>query len=145
MTSPVGAAKWAKFEKSEVEAEVYFETKPMQLCSSSSSLLLLLLLMMMLNMMVLFLKQNERFLEVRIAAYIFTIGTKYRSKIQAIWRDILLLIQLANLDLIYMLKAHFHTFDILHWKQITLSHVFVTFKIENSGHNVFEPRNIFHH
>ena len=31
-TSPADAAKWTKLEKREVEAEVYVETKPMQLC-----------------------------------------------------------------------------------------------------------------
>jgi hypothetical protein len=68
-------------EKREVEAEVYVETKPIQLCSL---LLLSLLVMMMLIMMILFLKHNERVLEVGIAAYIFTISTKHSSTIQAI-------------------------------------------------------------
>jgi len=102
--SPVDVAKWTKLEKREVEAEAYVERKPMQLCSLLLSLLLLLLvMMMMLIMLILLLKHIERVLKVGIAVYIFTISTKYRNKIQAIWRAILLLVQLP----IFGLNLHF--------------------------------------
>jgi hypothetical protein len=64
---------------------------------------------------------------------------------QTIWGAISFHIQLPISGLNLHVKTHFHTFDILHWKQITLSQAFVTFKMENSGRNIFEPRNIFQH
>jgi len=113
-TSPAGAEKWAKLEKREVEVEVHVETKPLQLCS------LLLLFLMMMIMMISFLKQNDRIRELRIADYIFTISSKYRITMQAIWRAISFHIQLPISGLNLHVKTHFHTFDISHRKQITL-------------------------
>jgi hypothetical protein len=105
-----------------VEAEVYVETKPMHLCSLLL-LSLLLLFLTMLIMMVLFMEHDERVLELGIAAYIFTVITKHGSTIQAIWRGILLLIQRPIFELNLHVTTHFHSFDILHWKQITVPHV----------------------
>jgi hypothetical protein len=98
-TSPAGAEKWTKLEKRGVEAEVHVETKPLQLCS------LLLSFLMKMIMMILFLKQNDRIREVRIADYIFTISTKYRSTMQAIWRAISFHIQLPIFELNLHVKS----------------------------------------
>jgi hypothetical protein len=49
---------------------------------------------------------------------------------------------------IYTLTTHFHLFDILHWKQITLIPLLVNCMMQNklySEHNVLDTKKIFHH
>ena len=80
--------------------------------------------LMMMIMMILFLKQNDRIREVRIAAYIFTIGAKYRSKMQSIWRAISFHIQLP----IFALNLHVkNTLSHLRYFALETNHTFLRY------------------